>query len=64
MDRLIGRGMQVNQAEFLRDEGWLQERQSLVDGVRVWSAGPNGRMRLLLLGQPGIGLVYVGDLSR
>ena len=64
MDRLVYRGMEAAVEQFDQDQGWLEERARLVDGVRVWSAGPKGAMRLLLLGQSDLGFIYVGDLAR
>ena len=63
MERLLSQGMRGKPQEFEGDAQWLDEQRDQMTGVRLWSETESGERKLLLLGRPGLGLVYVGDIE-
>ena len=63
MERLLEQGMRAKGQDFGGDAAWLDEREDRMAGIRIWGEDERGERRLLLLGRPSMGLVYVGDLA-
>jgi len=43
--------------------GWIDEADSVYEGLRIWSKGSDGSDQLMALGQRGVGAIYLGHAA-
>ncbi|MEE4240706.1 MAG: hypothetical protein V2I36_04525 [Desulfopila sp.] len=42
--------------------GWIDEKDSIYEGLRIWSKNSSGKDQLVALGQKGVGAIYLGNI--
>ncbi len=43
--------------------GWIDENDSIFDKLRIWANDDSGNKKLLVLGQVGVGAIYLGNVQ-
>jgi hypothetical protein len=59
----LGDGFEELKAYDADGNDWIDENDAVYDKLRIWMADEQGNMRLIALGQAGVGALYLGNVA-